>query len=80
MADLVDLFVDFASGLLRPREFSEKRLAPDSFAALKAALTFAVSAIALLLIGTAASGKRTVETFAVMVVPFVPMAVLLFLF
>jgi hypothetical protein len=58
MADLVDLFIDSANGLLRPREFSEKRFAPGGFAALKAALTFVMAAIGLLLIGTGVTGEK----------------------
>jgi hypothetical protein len=83
MADLVDHFADFADSLLRPRAFSERRLAPDGFAALKAALAYALAAIGLFLVGASAGSRaiasRTMEMLEqVVLLPTIPMAVLLY--
>src|SRR5689334_10115153 len=83
MADLVGFFTDFAEGLLRPREFSEKRLAPDGFAALKAALTFAVaSCVFFIFVITTMSPNARPDPFQLTYFIFmlIPVAGLLFIF
>jgi hypothetical protein len=86
MADLVDHFADFADAVLRPRTFSERRLAPDSLTALKAAITFALAAVGILLLGThmtatdRASPGDTVRMSAIFIPQTIPMAALLYLF
>lgn len=84
-ANVADQLTEVADGLLRPRQFSERKLASDGLSALMTALKYLLAAGGLLLFGVGISaGSRTGAQFipqllAWVVLVSIPMAALLYL-